>query len=150
MESLSPPAAVPFEFARAHGLLPLSPDPATAAESATLAAVRCLAPASLAAGGLAGVPSASTAAADNLSLFVDAPLDLVPTPEAELRAAIREAYEGRMAQTSPLAAAEPGTNDGAAIALRPDVAAELAALADRDSWRPAGRPRSPASWTPCC
>jgi hypothetical protein len=86
----------------------------------------------LAAGGLAGVPSTSTAATDNLSLFLDTPLDLVPTPEAELRAAIREAYEGRMAQSSPLAATSSERNDGAAIAPRPDVAAELAALADRD------------------
>ncbi|HUO10458.1 MAG TPA: hypothetical protein VM008_19290 [Phycisphaerae bacterium] len=103
---------LPFEFSREHLLLPLNSDGGSGIP------VRCL---------TAGVHT--DAALDNLSLFLDAPLELIPTPEAELRDAITRTYQEQMAhsdalrQTSPSNTPEPD---------RLTVQEALHSLTDRD------------------
>lgn len=102
--------SIPFEFARDHGLLP---EPTGTLPRA------CLAPSAL-----------PTPASDNLSLLLDAPLALLPTPEADIRAAITRTYQDQMASSAALhSAPDPSATHGE---LSPDMSRDLAALSDRD------------------
>jgi len=111
---IKPPSIqpLPFEFSREHLLLPLNPDRASGDP------MRCLS---------AGVHA--DAALDNLSLFLDAPLELIPTPEPELRDAITRTYQEQMAHSDALRQSSPSNTP------EPDrltVQEALHSLTDRD------------------
>ena len=104
---------VPFEFARDHLVLPL--ELGTQADGTRVA--KCLA-----------ASAELSPALDNLSLFLQAPLELQLAPETHLRRAISQAYQTQMAQSQALSQAQAMAAPGPA----PDVEAELARLKDRD------------------
>jgi hypothetical protein len=78
MKVLTGKSYVPFEFAREHLLLPLDQP----AHENSPTSIRCF-----------FVGTRLDAALDNLSLFLDAPIELIPTPESEVRDAITRTYK---------------------------------------------------------